>query len=31
MDGKSLDIRADKLAQLKTLFPEIFSENKIDF
>lgn len=31
MDGKSLDIRADKLAQLKSLFPEIFSENKIDF
>lgn len=31
MDGKSLDITAEKLVQLKALFPEVFSEDKIDF
>ena len=31
MDGTSLDITADKKQQLKQLFPEIFSEDKIDF
>ncbi len=31
MNGKSLDITAEKLAQLKALFPEVFSEDKIDF
>ncbi len=31
MDGKSLDIADDKKQQLKQLFPEIFSEDKIDF
>lgn len=31
MDGKSLDVRAEKIAQLKTLFPEAFSENNIDW
>lgn len=31
MDGKSLDITADKLAQLKQLFPEVFAEDKVDF
>ncbi|MEL6255228.1 MAG: hypothetical protein AAFR87_24680 [Bacteroidota bacterium] len=31
MDGKSLDITEDKKQQLKQLFPEIFSEDKIDF
>ena len=30
MDGKSLDITAEKLARLKELFPEVFSEDKID-
>ncbi len=30
-DGKSLDIKAAKLEKLKTLFPELFSEGKIDF
>lgn len=31
MDGKSLDLTAEKLQQLKALFPEVFSEDKIDF
>ena len=31
MDGKSLDITAEKLAQLKAILPEIFSEGEIDF
>lgn len=31
MDGKSLDITADKLAQLQQLFPEVFAEGKVDF
>ena len=30
MDGKSLDVTAEKLEQLKDLFPDIFSEGKID-
>jgi len=31
MDGNSLDITAEKKQQLRQLFPEIFSEDKIDF
>ena len=31
MDGKSLDITADILAQLKAILPDVFSEDKIDF
>lgn len=31
MDGKSLDLPAEKLAQLRDLFPEVFSEGKVDF
>ena len=31
MDGKSLDIAEDKKQQLKQLFPEVFSEDQIDF
>lgn len=31
MDSKSLDITAEKLAQLRDLFPEVFSEDKVDF
>ena len=31
MDGHSLDITADKIAQLRVIFPEVFSEDKIDF
>jgi adenine-specific DNA-methyltransferase len=31
MDSKSLDITAEKLAQLRALFPEVFSEDKVDF
>lgn len=31
MDGKSLDITAQKTEALKALFPEIFSEGKVDF
>jgi len=30
MDGKSLDIINEKLVQLKSLFPNIFAEDKID-
>jgi len=31
MDGKSLDITQDKLNRLKELFPEAFSEEKVDW
>ncbi|MBI4745767.1 MAG: site-specific DNA-methyltransferase [Deltaproteobacteria bacterium] len=31
MDGKSLDIKQDRLQRLKGLFPELFSENQIDW
>ncbi len=31
MDGKSLNLTAEKLSQLRQLFPEVFSEEKIDF
>ncbi|MDI6765301.1 MAG: site-specific DNA-methyltransferase [Bacteroidota bacterium] len=31
MDGKSLDIISEQLEKLKSLFPEIISEGKIDF
>lgn len=31
MDGKSLNLTHEKIAQLKELFPEIFSEGKVDF
>jgi adenine-specific DNA-methyltransferase len=31
MDGKTLDIVAENIAKLKTLFPEAFTEGKIDF
>ena len=31
MDGKSLNLTAEKLAQLRDLFPEVFSEGKVDF
>lgn len=31
IDGKSLDIKAEKLEQLKAVFPEFFTEGKIDF
>ena len=30
MDGKSLNIKEDQLEKLKQLFPDIFSEGKID-
>jgi adenine-specific DNA-methyltransferase len=30
MDGKSLDINAERLAQLRSIFPEVFSEDKLD-
>ena len=29
--GQSMDIVADNIAKLKELFPEILTENKIDF
>ncbi len=31
MDGKSLDIKQDKLEKLKELFPEVFTEDKVDW
>ena len=31
LSGKSMDIVADNIAKLKELFPEILTENKIDF
>jgi adenine-specific DNA-methyltransferase len=31
MDSQSLDLTAEKLAQLRALFPEVFSEDKVDF
>ncbi len=31
MDGKSLDIKQDKLNRLKELFPEVFSEDRVDW
>ena len=31
MDGKSLNLTEEKLAQLRGVFPEVFSEEKIDF
>ena len=31
MDGKSLNLTDEKLAQLRDLFPEVFSEGKVDF
>jgi adenine-specific DNA-methyltransferase len=31
MDGKSLDIAQDKLAQLKQILPEAFTEGKVDW
>ena len=31
MDGKSLNITEDKIQQFRSLFPEVFTEDKIDF
>ena len=31
MDGKSLDVTSELIAQLKSILPEVFSEDKIDF
>ena len=31
MDGKSLNITAEKLHKLKEIIPEAFTENKIDW
>ncbi len=31
MDGKTMDIVADNVAKLKELFPEVFTEGKVDF
>lgn len=31
MDSQSLDITAEKMAQLRAIFPEVFSEDKVDF
>src|ERR1043165_5845985 len=31
MNSKSLNVTAEKLAQLRSIFPEVFSENKVDF
>ncbi|MGZ8935827.1 MAG: hypothetical protein ACXW04_13120, partial [Methylobacter sp.] len=31
IDGQSLDITAEKIARLREIFPEAFTENKVDF
>jgi DNA modification methylase len=31
MDGKSLDLKSEQLEKLKSLFPEIISEGKVDY
>ncbi len=31
LDGKSLDILGENIAKLKEIFPEVFSEGKVDF
>ena len=31
MDGKSLDITQDKLNRLRELFPDVFSEDRVDW
>ena len=31
IDGRSLDLRAEKISQLKSVFPELFTEGRIDF
>ncbi len=31
MDGKSFDNTAEKIAQLRAIFPEVFAEDKVDF
>ncbi len=31
MDGKSLDVKQQKLDELRALLPEIFTEDKIDW
>ncbi len=31
MNGKSLDITQDKLNRLKELFPEVFTEDRVDW
>ncbi len=31
MDGKSSDIKQDKLDKLKELFPEVFTEDRVDW
>ncbi|MBD3793617.1 MAG: site-specific DNA-methyltransferase, partial [Campylobacterales bacterium] len=31
LDGKSLDIVSENITKLRELFPEVFSEGKIDF
>src|SRR3972149_10348862 len=31
MDGESLDIKHDRLQRLKELFPEVFTENEVDW
>ena len=31
LDGKSMDIVSDNISKLKEIFPEVVTENKIDF
>ncbi len=31
MDGKTLDIVSENIGKLKEIFPEVFTEGKIDF
>lgn len=30
MDGKSLDVKKEKIEKLKEIFPEVFTEGKVD-
>jgi adenine-specific DNA-methyltransferase len=31
LDGKTLDIEGENIEKLKTIFPEVFTEGKVDF
>ena len=31
LDGKSMDIVAENITKLKEIFPDVFSEGKVDF
>jgi len=31
IDGKSMDVVSENIAKLKEIFPDVFSEGKVDF